>query len=324
VLNNAISGVDQALWDIKGRQAGMPVYQLAGGKCREAADCYGHADGAEFEDVVASAKKYLAQGFRNVRVQVGLPGLAGYGSAHAGTPPPIKALHDKPLFDREYAMRRGLKLLEICRKELGDDVQLLHDMHERYTPNEAVQFCKEAEQYHMFFLEDPLSPEDLGYFRQIRQNCATPIAMGELFNSPHEWQPLIAERLIDYIRIHISQIGGLSMARKVAALCEFFGVKTAWHGPGDCSPVGHAAGLALELASYNFGIHEGNSFPPETQAVFPGCPEIKDGYMYANEAPGLGIDIDEKLAAKYPVSDSPSFDYRWGTTRRRDGTVIRP
>jgi mannonate dehydratase len=148
--------------------------------------------------------------------------------------------------------------------------------------------------------------------------------MGELFNTQQEYVPLIAERLIDFIRIHISQIGGLSMARKVAALCEFFGVKTAWHGPGDCSPVGHAAGLALELASYNFGIHEGNNFPPETRSVFPGCPEIKDGYMYANEAPGLGIDIDEKLAAKYPVTDNPSFDFRWGTTRRRDGTVIRP
>jgi mannonate dehydratase len=148
--------------------------------------------------------------------------------------------------------------------------------------------------------------------------------MGELFNTQQEYVPLIAERLIDFIRIHISQIGGLSMARKVAALCEFFGVKTAWHGPGDCSPVAHAAGLALELASHNFGIHEGYVFPPETRAVFPGCPEVKDGFLYAHEAPGLGIDLDEKLAAKYPVSDDPPFDFRWGTTRRRDGTVIRP
>jgi mannonate dehydratase len=176
----------------------------------------------------------------------------------------------------------------------------------------------------LFFLEDPLPPEEKDHFRLIRQQSSVPIAMGELFNTQQEYVPLIAERLIDFIRIHISQIGGLSMARKVAALCEFFGVKTAWHGPGDCSPVGHAAGLALELASYNFGIHEGYVFPPQTRAVFPGCPETKDGYMYAHEAPGLGIDIDEKLAAKFPFTDSPSFDYRWGTTRRRDGTVIRP
>src|SRR5581483_11248512 len=219
VLNNAISGVDQALWDIKGRQAGMPVYQLAGGKCREAADTYAHASGDEFEDVVADAKKYLAQGFRNIRVQVGLPGMAGYGSSHSGAtavrPLHDKPLHEKPLFDPAYQMRRALKLLEICRRELGDEVELLHDMHERLTPNQAVQFCKEAEQYRMFFLEDPLSPEDIDYFRQIRQNCATPIAMGELFNNPHEWQPLISERLIDYIRCHVSQVGGFSPARKI-------------------------------------------------------------------------------------------------------------
>lgn len=148
--------------------------------------------------------------------------------------------------------------------------------------------------------------------------------MGELFNTQHEYVPLITNRLIDFIRIHISQIGGLSMARKVAALAEFFGVKTAWHGPGDCSPVGHAAGLALELASYNFGIHEGYVFPKETKEVFPGCPEVKNGYLYANEAPGLGIDIDEKLAAKFPFPAGDTFDHTWGTTRRRDGTVIRP
>src|SRR6201996_4818938 len=166
VLNNAISGIDQALWDIKGRQAGMPVYQLAGGKCREAVDAYAHADGPEYSVVVEKAKEYIAQGFRNVRVQVGLPGMAGYGSSHSDAK--IKALHDKPLYEPAYDFRRGLKLLEVCRQELGEEVELLHDMHERLTPNQAVQFCKEAEKFHMFFLEDPLSPEDLGYFQQIR------------------------------------------------------------------------------------------------------------------------------------------------------------
>jgi len=321
VLNNAISGVDQALWDIKGRQAGMPVYQLAGGKCREAADCYGHADGAEYEDTVASAKAYLAQGFRNVRVQVGLPGLAGYGSASKGTTT-IKALTDKPLFDREFAMRRGLKLLEVCRKELGDEVQLIHDMHERYTPNEAVQFCKEAEQFRMFFLEDPLSPEDLGYFRQIRANCASPIAMGELFNSPHEWQPLIEEQLIDYIRVHVTETGGFSPARKIAILAEQYGVKTAWHGPGDVSPVGHMANVTLDLVSYNFGIQEYSPFNERTQAIFQGCPVMKDGYLWVSEKPGWGIEIDEKEAAKAPFAAS-QLNGGWGEIRLPDGTVIK-
>jgi mannonate dehydratase len=321
VLNNAISGIDQALWDIKGRQAGMPVYQLAGGKCREAVNAYAHASGAEFDEVVDNARKLMAQGFRNVRVQVGLPGMAGYGSQHKEQGRP-QALHDKPLFDRGVQMRRAIKLLEICRHQLGDEVELLHDMHERLSPNEAVQFCKEAEPFHMFFLEDPLSPEDLGYFRQIRQNCATPIAMGELFNSPHEWQPLITEQLIDYIRVHVSQAGGFSPARKIAILTEQFGVKTAWHGPGDVSPVGHMANVTLDLVSYNFGIQEYSSFNEQTKAIFQGCPEMRDGYLWVSEMPGWGIEIDEKEAAKAPFTASP-LNGGWGEIRLRDGTVIK-
>ncbi len=320
VLNNAISGIDQALWDIKGRQAGMPVYQLAGGKCREAADCYCHASGADYPDVIESAKKFMAEGFRNVRVQVGLPGLAGYGSAHKGATP-FKALVSGPIYDPEYDMRRSLKLLEICRTELGPEVQLLHDMHERFTPNEAVQFCKEAEQYQMFFLEDPLSPENIAYFRQIRQNCATPIAMGELFNNPHEWQPLINERLIDYIRCHISQVGGFSAGRKIAILAEAHGVKTAWHGPGDVSPVGHMANVTLDLVSHNFGIQEYTHFNEQTQAIFHGCPEMREGYLWVSEKPGWGIEIDEKEAAKFPYVEG-GLNGGWGVIRLRDGTVI--
>jgi mannonate dehydratase len=322
VLNNALSGIDQALWDIKGRQTGMPVYQLAGGKCREAADTYVHADGAEFQEVVDNAKRYMEQGFRNVRVQVGVPGMAGYGARRSGTP--LKALHDKPLFEPAYYFRRALKLLEVCREQLGDEVELLHDMHERLLPNQAVQFCKDAEKFKMFFLEDPLSPEDLGYFRQIRQNCATPIAMGELFNSPHEWQPLIAERLIDYIRVHLSQAGGFTPARKIAVLAEQFGVRTAWHGPGDVSPVGHMANVTLDVVSYNFGVQEYSAFNERTQDIFHGCPQMKDGYLWVNEQPGWGIEIDEKAAAKAPfVSGPDDLNGGWGEVRRRDGTVIK-
>jgi len=217
------------------------------------------------------------------------------------------------------------KLFEYLRVKLGDEVELLHDVHERVTLNQAINLCKALEPYRLFFLEDPLPPEDNDHFRLLRQQTSTPLAMGELFNTQHEYVPLIKERLIDFIRIHISQIGGLSPARKVAALSEFFGVRTAWHGPGDASPVAHAAQLALELTSYNFGVHEGSGFPKETQEVFVGCPEVKNGYMLAQEKPGLGIEVDEKLAAKFPfTAGPPNFDYSWGTTRRRDGTVIRP
>jgi mannonate dehydratase len=326
VLNNAISGVDQALWDIKGRQAGMPVYQLAGGKCREAADTYGHASGEDFPQVVESAKQYIAQGFRHVRVQVSVPGMEGYGSAGAGASN-MKALHNKSVFEPAYYVRRALKLFEICRKELGDEIELLHDVHERVSPNQAVQFLKDTEKFKMFFMEDPLSPEDIAYFRQIRQNCATPIAMGELFNSPHEWQPLIAERLIDYIRVHVSQVGGFTPARKIAVLAENFGVRTAWHGPGDVSPIGHMANVMLDLVSYNFGIQEYSPFNERTQEVFQGCPVMKDGYLWASEKPGWGIEIDEKAAARFPFGaeqgDRKRLNGGWGEIRRRDGTIIK-
>ncbi|QNI35491.1 starvation-sensing protein RspA [Edaphobacter sp. 4G125] len=323
VLNNAISGIDEALWDIKGRQAGMPVYQLLGGKVREAVDTYAHADGADFKDVVASAKGYMDQGFRNVRVQIGVPGMAGYGS-RSGSQTTYKPLHDKPFFEPAIYMRRALKMLETCRTELGEEVNLLHDVHERLSPNQAVQFCKEAEKFHMFFVEDPLSPEDIAYFKQIRDNCATPIAMGELFNSPHEWQPLIEGRLIDYIRCHLSQMGGLTPARKVAILAETFGVKTAWHGPGDVSPVGHMAQVTLDIVSPNFGIQEYTPFNDRTKQIFHGCPEMRDGYFWVNETPGWGIEIDEKEAAKAPFTQSRNgLNGGWGEIRRADGTVIK-
>ena len=245
VLNNAISGVDQALWDIKARQAGMPVYEVLGGKCREAVDCYTHAEGEEISETIDSARKFMARGFRHMRVQVGVPGMEGYSAPHSGAR--IPSLHSEAVFEPRPAARRALELFAACRKELGWEVELLHDMHERYTPNLAVQLVKDAEPFKMFFMEDPLSPEQIDYFRQIRQQCATPIAMGELFNSPHEWTPLIRDRLIDYIRIHVSQAGGITPCRKIATFGEMFGVRTAWHGPGDVSPIGHMANATLDI-----------------------------------------------------------------------------
>lgn len=326
VLNNAISGVDQALWDIKGRMAGMPVYQLLGGKVREAADCYGHASGDDFGPVIESAKSFMERGFRHVRIQVGTPGMANYGAGRSDAKVP--SLHSAPVYEPEPYVQRLLKLFAECRKALGNEVELLHDVHERVSPIQAVRLCKEVEQYRPFFIEDPVSPEDIAWFRMIRQQCGTPLAMGELFNSPHEWTPLIAERLIDYIRIHISQAGGLTPCRKVAALGEIFHVKTAWHGPGDVSPIGHMANITLDVACYNFGIQEYSFFNERTREVFDGCPEFKDGYAWPNEKPGWGIEVNEKAAAKYPFGSFES-DYRkplnggWGEVRRRDGTVIK-
>ena len=331
-LFNAMSGVDIALWDIKGKRAGMPLYQLLGGKVRHGADCYYHASGATFAEVEDSARRGMALGFRHVRVQAATPGLAGYGAgggaaaaATAARNEAIGPTNPRAIWEPAPYVRMVPKLFEHLRAKLGDEVELLHDVHERITLPQAVTLCKALEPYRLFFLEDPLPPEENDHFRMLRQQTSIPLAMGELFNTQHEYLPLIKERLIDFIRIHISQIGGLSPARKVAALCEYFGVRTAWHGPGDASPLAHAAQLALELSTYNFGVHEGSGFQADTQAVFVGCPEVKDGYMLASEKPGLGIEVDETAAAKFPFpAGPPNFDYTWGTTRRRDGTVIRP
>jgi mannonate dehydratase len=321
VLNNAISGVDQALWDIKGRMANLPVYQLLGGKAREAVDAYGHASGSEIPQAIESAKKYISQGFRHVRIQVGVPGMAGYGSRTGGNR--IPSLHDAPVFEREAALKRALDLFEAARKELGGEIELLHDAHERYTPTQAVELCKQAEKYRLFFLEDPLSPEDIEWFRNIRAQCATPLAMGELFNSPHEWTPLIKDRLIDYMRMHISQMGGLTPARKVAAMGEIFNVRTAWHGPGDVSPVGHMAMCHLDLAITNFGIQEYSEMNDATLEIFRGAPTMKGGYIWANDRPGWGIEIDEQAAAKHPFNHSRALNGGWGEVRLPDGQIIK-
>lgn len=330
VLFNAMSGVDIALWDILGKRAGLPLYQLLGGKVRHGADCYYHASGRDFDEVTDNARKGISAGFRHVRVQGGVPGLATYGArsdaATSGSADePVGPTNPRAIWESAGYVRMLPKLFAHLRTALGDEVQLLHDVHERVQLNEAINLCKALEPYNLFFLEDPFPPEDNAWFRQLRQQTSVPLAMGELFNTVQEYLPLISERLIDFIRIHISQIGGLSPARKVAALAEFFGVRTAWHGPGDASPVAHAAQLALELSTYNFGIHEGGAFPAETREVFKGSPEQKNGYMVANDAPGHGVEVDEALAAKFPFKPGPpNFDYSWGTTRRRDGTVIRP
>ena len=313
VLNNALSGVDIALWDIMGKRAGMPVYQLLGGKCRDAVTLYAHAGGSDFQEVSENIRRYMEQGYRYVRAQVAIPGYSTYGASGGGT----------PAFEPTPYVNTVVKLFAHLREQLGDEVELLHDVHERIPPIQAINLAKLLEPYHLFFLEDPFAPEDVDYFQLMRQQTSTPIAMGELFNNPNEYVPLIKERLIDFIRVHISQIGGISPARKLAAFCEFFGVRTAWHGPGDVSPVGHAANVALDLSCYNFGIQEQHVFRENTREVFPGCPEIRDGCYWASEAPGLGMDINESLAARFPFPEHP-LNGGWPPVRRRDGTVIRP
>lgn len=320
VLNNALSGIDQALWDIKGKMAGMPVYELLGGKVRFAVDTYPNASDKTPQGVMDRVEQLKEEGYRHIRIQLG-----GYGSTHLTQNPDYKKFGfgqpEDNTIDAQAYKRGALKIFEMARKKFGDDLELLHDMHERLEPMDAIDLIKKLEQYRPFFIEDPFSPENMGWFKMLRQQSAVPIAMGELFNNPHEWLEPISQRLYDFIRIHISQIRGITPAMKIARLGEWFNVKTAWHGPRDTSPVGHAANAHIDLAIWNFGIQEGKQFNELTHEIFPGTPRIENGYLFVNEAPGLGIDINEELARKYLL---PKYDYNWTQLRKRDGTPVRP
>ncbi len=315
VMNNALSGVDMALWDILGKLAGMPVYQLFGGKSREGAAVYRHADGATPEEVEDNVRDLMARGYRYVRAQIG-----GYGGRGAMPSAPDGALPGA-YYDPDAYMRNVLRLFEHLRESIGAEPNLLHDVHERLQPIEAVRFAKDLERFHLFFLEDILPTERIEWFARIREQCATPLAMGELFVNVNEWLPLVERRLIDFIRCHISAIGGLTPARKLAAVCEAFGVRTAWHGPGDVSPIGHACNVHLDVVCPNFGVQEWAGFLDVERDMFPGCPEERGGYVYPSDRPGWGVDVDEALAAKYPCPDGV---LDWTQARTPDGALHFP
>lgn len=331
IENNAISGVDMALWDIKGKMAGMPVYQLLGGKYREAVPVYRHADGRDLEEVCDNILKFQEMGIQIVRCQCG-----GYGGDSFGTVPvtaPKGALPGVYLDSREYICST-VKLFEGIRNKIGYDIGLVHDVHERISPIEAIGLAKRLEPFDLFFLEDPVPVEQVDWLRRMRQQTSIPIAEGELFNNPAEWKTLIKEQLIDFIRVHISQIGGITPARKLQVFAEQFGVRTAWHGPGDMSPIAHAANIHIDLVAKNFGVQEWSGIEPPNHViqdlrgpdgalleVFPGLPEYRNGYVYANELPGLGIDIKEEEALKYPCENTVTT---WTQTRLRDGGLQTP
>jgi mannonate dehydratase len=317
ILNCAIGGVCDALWDIKGRQAGMPVYQLVGGKLRDAADIYLHVGlGGPNQDpgkqLVENSMKLVEKGCRYLLVAMFLRDGA------------VNTLYGQPKFDdgsvpfdRDKETRKILAAFETFRKEMPPEIGLGVDVHSLLDSIRAVQFAKDVEPFRLFYCEDLLAPEEAGHYRIVREQCTTPLAIGELWNNPHEWQPLVEERLIDYIRHHVSHIGGFTAARKVAAFAENYEVKFAWHG-GPNSPVGHMTNLTLDLTNNNFGIHEHFEYPQVVQDIFQGCLEIKGGYAWVSEKPGWGIEVDEALAAKHPITDERPNEFR--TT---DGSVIQ-
>ncbi len=315
IINNAISGVDMALWDIKGKIAGLPVYELLGGKSREGVPFYRHVNADTLDGLVKKIESLRKEHVNHIRIQWGLyGGIAGDLNKPSGSEPgeyidPVQYISDT------------LKMFDHVRAHFKDEIELIHDVHERLSPSNAMYLAKALEKYRLFYLEDPLPLEQYGWIEKLREQSTTPIAVGELMNNPAEWENLIKNRLIDFIRVHISQIGGFTPARKLAVLSEQFGVRTAWHGPGDVSPIGHAANVHLSLHSNNFGILEWWDFKDIMYKVFPGMPKVEKGYIYANDKPGFGIDIDEELAKQYPIKTRTT---QWTKTRMPDGTLITP
>lgn len=303
VTMSAIAAVDTALWDIKGKLAGLPVYQLLGGAAREGVMVYGHANGADVDETIAAALHYKELGYKAIRLQSGVPGLAstyGVSKDRYFYEPADADLPTENVWSTEKYLRSVPPLFAAAREALGWDVHLLHDAHHRLTPIEAARLGKDLEPYRLFWLEDATPAENQANFRLIRQHTTTPLAVGEIFNTIWDAKTLIEEQLIDYIRATVVHAGGISHLRKLASFADLHNVRTGCHGATDLSPVCMAAALHFGLSVPNFGVQEYMRHTTETDAVFPHAYSFERGMMYPGDAPGLGVDIDEELAARFP------------------------
>ncbi|NGN65937.1 starvation-sensing protein RspA [Streptomyces sp. A7024] len=321
VLNNALSGLDQALWDIAGKRAGMPVHELLGGRSRAGVEVYTHASGPSIDATLAQAEQQIAAGYRNIRLQVGGKGLGTYGApgtrnGYPGTPHPDG-------WDPEEYLRTVPRLFEAARERLGDSVNLMHDVHSRLTPKQAIVLARALEPYHLAFLEDVIAPEFYDRLPEVRAASPVPIAVGEQVGSVTGAARLIRTGAVDLLRLHTSAIGGLTPTRKVVAMAELSGVRTAFHSPGDITPVGVAANLAVDISTPAFGYQESHEYNDATHEVFPGTPVVSSGYLHPSDQPGWGVDLDERAAAGFP----PTYQLfeRWAAqVRKPDGGLEAP
>jgi mannonate dehydratase len=315
----AIAAVDTALWDILGKVANLPVYRLLGGASREAVMVYGHANGKDLEDTVAAVGHYASMGYKAIRAQSGIPGLAstyGVGKGGMSYEPAEPGLPPENVWSTEKYLEFVPSLFTRLRQEYGPDLHLLHDVHHRLTPIEAGRLGRALEPHHLFWMEDPVPAELQEGFRLIRQHTTTPIAVGEVFNSIHDCQQLIQEQLVDYIRSTVVHAGGLTHLRRIANLAELYHVRTGCHGATDLSPVCMAAALHFDLSVHNFGIQEYMRHSDDTDRVFPHHYRFAEGFMHPGDAPGLGVDIDEAAAARHPYQRA-----YLPVNRKEDGTL---
>ncbi len=319
VTMSAISAVDMALWDIKGKALNTPVYNLIGGKSRTGVMVYGHANGRDISETVDEVAKYINMGYLAVRAQSGVPGLPstyGVGRGKLFYEPAEKGLPPENAWSSEKYLMHAPKLFEALRLKFGDDVHLLHDAHHRLTPIQAARLGKELEPYHLFWLEDAVPAELQEGFRIVRQHTTTPIALGEIFDSVWDANVLISDQLIDYLRMTVVHGGGITNLKKVAAFADMYHVQTGCHGATDLSPVTMAAALHFDISIPNFGIQEYMRHTNQTDEVFPHGYYFKAGYLYPGDQPGLGVDYDEKLGERFPYERA-----YLPVNRKLDGTM---
>ena len=319
VTMRAIAAVDVALWDIKAKMAGMPLYDLLGGKSREGVMVYGHANGADLEATVDAVGRYIDMGYKAIRAQSGIPGIEmayGVGRGTLQYEPADAALPTETVWDTAKYLNFVPKLFEKLRHAYGFDHHLLHDGHHRMTPIEAARLGKALEPYSLFWLEDATPAENQEAFRLIREHTTTPLAVGEIFNTIWDAKDLIQNQLIDYIRMTIVGSGGLTHLRRVADFASLYQVRTGCHGATDLSPVTMGTALHFDTWVPNFGIQEYMRHTEETDAVFPHAYRFEDGFLYAGDTPGHGVEIDEALAAQYPYK--PAY---LPVARLEDGTL---
>lgn len=321
VTMTAISAIDMALWDIKGKVAGLPLYQLLGGASRQGVMVYSHATGHSIDELIDDYAKHQEQGFKAIRVQAQVPGMEGsYGIAHRpgeAYEPAIKGQRpEEQLWSNEKYLDFAPKIFDAIRNKFGFNEHLLHDVHHRLSPIEAARLGKSIEDYRLFWMEDPTPAENQEAFRLIRQHTVTPIATGEVLNSIWDCKTLIEEQLIDYIRTTITHAGGITHMRRIADFAAMYQVRTGSHGPSDLSPICMGAALHFDLWVPNFGVQEYMGYSEQMLEVFPHSWSYQDGYMHPGEQPGLGVEFDEKLAAKYPYQSA-----LLPIARLEDGTV---
>jgi mannonate dehydratase len=319
VTMSAIAAIDMALWDIKAKMAGMPLYDLLGGKSREGVLVYGHANGNDIEETVDEVGRYIDLGYRAIRAQSGIPGLAlsyGVGRGKDYYEPADAALPTETVWDTRKYLNFIPKLFDRLRERYGFEHRLLHDVHHRLTPIEAGRLGKALEPHDLFWLEDATPAENQDAFRLIRQHTTTPLAVGEIFNTIWDCKDLIQNQLIDYIRASVVRAGGITHLRRIADFAALHQVRTGSHGATDLSPVTMGAALHFDTWVPNFGIQEYMRHTPEADLVFPHAYHFEDGYLHPGDAPGHGVDIDEALAAKYPYSPASL-----PVARLEDGTM---